>query len=125
MINRNLYQQIQSKLFSGKAIILTGPRQTGKTTLLKSICEGREDVLWLNGDDIETRILLEDVTTSKWQRIIGKNKIVVLDEAQRIQDIGLKLKLVTDQIPDVQLVASGSSAFELANQVNEPLTGRK
>lgn len=125
MIKRSLQAQLQSKLFSGKAIILTGPRQTGKTTLLKSIFQGNEDVLWLNGDDPETRLLLDDVTTAKWQRIIGNNKIVVLDEAQRIRDIGIKLKLVTDQIPEVQMVASGSSAFELANQVNEPLTGRK
>lgn len=125
MINRALEAQIRGKIFTGKAIILTGPRQTGKTTLLKNIFKDRTDLLWLNGDDPETRLLLEDVTTVKWQRIIGSKRIVVLDEAQRIQDIGLKLKLVTDQMPEVQMVASGSSAFELANQVNEPLTGRK
>lgn len=102
-----------------------GPRQTGKTTLLRRIFKGREGVLWLNGDDQETRTILESVTVSSWKRIIGKNSIVVLDEAQRIQNVGLKLKLITDQIPEVQLVASGSSAFELANQINEPLTGRK
>lgn len=125
MINRKLTDQITARLGQGKAIILTGPRQTGKTTLLKSIFKNVNNVLWLNGDDPETRLLLENVTTTKWQRIIGPNKTLVLDEAQRISDIGLKLKLVTDQIPQVQVVASGSSAFELANQVNEPLTGRK
>ncbi len=125
MIKRELEAQIRAKLFSGKAIQITGPRQTGKTTLLKSIFEERNDVLWLNGDDPETRLLLEDVSTVKWKRIIGGQKIVVLDEAQRIGDIGLKLKLVTDQIPEVQVIASGSSAFELANSINEPLTGRK
>ncbi|MCB9285649.1 MAG: ATP-binding protein [Lewinellaceae bacterium] len=125
MINRVLEKQIRDKLFQGKAIIITGPRQTGKTTLLKSIFGKMTDVVWLNGDDTETRILLEDVTTAKWKRIIGNAKTVVMDEAQRIRDIGIKLKLITDQLPEVQLVASGSSAFELANQINEPLTGRK
>ena len=125
MINRILEDRIKSKLFKGKAILLTGPRQTGKTTLLRKIFENESAIVWLNGDDMETRILLEEVTTKKWQRIIGKNKIIVIDEAQRIENIGLKMKLVTDQIPEVQLIASGSSAFELANKINEPLTGRK
>ncbi len=79
----------------------------------------------MNGDDPETRLLLENITTTKWQRVIGNHKILVLDEAQRISDIGIKLKLITDQISGVQVVASGSSAFELANKINEPLTGRK
>ncbi|MCS7036066.1 MAG: ATP-binding protein [Saprospiraceae bacterium] len=125
MIKRLLESKIRERLFKGKAIILTGPRQTGKTTLLKQIFDGMRDVLWLNGDDIETRILLEEVSTSKWSRIIKSAKVVVVDEAQRIRDIGIKLKLVTDQFPAVQLVASGSSTLELANQINEPLTGRK
>lgn len=125
MINRILAQRLLDKLNSGKAIILTGPRQTGKTTLLTHIFSEMSDVLWLNGDDPETRLLLDDVSTTKWRRIIGSNKIVVLDEAQRIKDVGLKMKLVTDQIPEVQIFASGSSSFELANQINEPLTGRK
>ncbi len=125
MINRLLESQIREKLFKGKAVILKGPRQTGKTTLLRQIFSKMPDVLWLNGDDTETRILLEDVSAAKWKRIIGNARVVVVDEAQRIRDIGIKLKLVTDQLPEVQLVASGSSAFELANQINEPLTGRK
>ena len=125
MIKRILEQRIQSRLNGGKAIILMGPRQTGKTTLLSSIFRNTPGVLWLNGDDPEVRLLLEDVTMLKWKRILGNNKVVVLDEAQRIADIGLKLKLVIDQITEVQVIASGSSAFELANRVNEPLTGRK
>lgn len=125
MIKRILEQRIRSRINSGKAIILMGPRQTGKTTLLNTIFGNDPGVMWLNGDDPETRILLEDVTTLKWKRILGNSKMMVLDEAQRIADIGLKLKLVTDQIPEVQVVASGSSAFELANRINEPLTGRK
>jgi hypothetical protein len=125
MIKRILEKRIRSRLFSGKAVLLMGPRQTGKTTLLHALFDGAPDVKWLNGDDPETRHLLEEVTTLKWRRILGNSKILVLDEAQRIADIGLKIKLLTDQVPEVQVVASGSSAFELANRVNEPLTGRK
>jgi uncharacterized protein len=125
MIKRILEQRIQDKCFTGKAILLFGPRQTGKTTLLNELFSRTPDTRWLNGDDPETRILLEDVTLVKWERILGKATTLVLDEAQRISDIGLKLKLITDQIPTVQVIASGSSAFELANQVKEPLTGRK
>lgn len=126
MIVRILENHLSKRLFSGKAILLIGPRQVGKTTLLKSaLGKSKTGVTWLNGDNPEERELLRDVTVAKWKRIIGANKIIVIDEAQRIQDIGLKMKLITDQLPDVQLIASGSSAFELANQVNEPLTGRK
>ncbi|MBU6340121.1 MAG: ATP-binding protein, partial [Bacteroidetes bacterium] len=125
MIKRILEQRIRDRLFTGKAIILIGPRQTGKTTLLHTIFGNEPGVQWLNGDDPETRLLLEEVTTLKWKRMLGESKVLVLDEAQRIADIGLKLKLITDQIPEVQVVASGSSAFELANRINEPLTGRK
>ena len=125
MIKRILEQRIRDWLFTGKAIILMGPRQTGKTTLLHAIFGNEPGVKWLNGDDPEIRLLLDDVTTLKWRRILGNSKVMVLDEAQRIADVGLKLKLVTDQIPEVQVVASGSSAFELANRINEPLTGRK
>ncbi len=125
MIKRILNQRIRDRLFTGKAILLMGPRQTGKTTLLHAIFDNVQGVRWLNGDDPETRLLLEDVTVLKWKRILGDSKVLVLDEAQRIADIGLKLKLITDQISDVQVVTSGSSAFELANRINEPLTGRK
>ncbi|MEZ4927874.1 MAG: ATP-binding protein [Saprospiraceae bacterium] len=125
MITRILEMSIQAKLFKGKAILLFGPRQTGKTTLLHSLFNQKPGVCWLNGDDFETRILLENASTAIWKRILGNNNVLVLDEAQRISDIGLKLKLITDQMPEVQVVASGSSAFELANQVKEPLTGRK
>ena len=98
MIKRILEQSIRDKLFKGKAILLFGPRQTGKTTLLNALFKNEPGVTWLNGDDPETRILLENVSAIGWRRILGTNKILVLDEAQRIGDIGLKLKLVTDQL---------------------------
>lgn len=125
MIHRFLSKKIEQKLFKKKAILLMGARQVGKTSLLKKMFSHRTDVLWLNGDEQDIRQLFESISSTRLQAYIGNNKIVVIDEAQHIYDIGLKLKLITDNIEDVQLIATGSSAFELANKVNEPLTGRK
>ncbi|MCX6272082.1 MAG: ATP-binding protein [Bacteroidetes bacterium] len=125
MIKRLLEDKIHGLLFGGKAIILMGARQTGKTTLLKVIAGDKEQVFWLNADEPEVRTIFENVGSSRLKLMFAGKKMVVIDEAQRIQDIGMKLKLITDQIPEIQVVASGSSAFELANKINEPLTGRK
>jgi predicted AAA+ superfamily ATPase len=125
MIERSLEKIIQSKLKTGKAIILMGARQVGKTTLLKKLFEDDRDVLWLNGDEKDVQDLFLHSSSTRLKVFFGKNKTVIIDEAQRIQEIGLRMKLITDQIPEVQLVATGSSSFELANQINEPLTGRK
>jgi predicted AAA+ superfamily ATPase len=125
-INRTLEPELKRRLFTGKALVLYGPRQCGKTTLLKHLtAEYGEDVLWMNGDNPDTRTTLVQITTAGWRRLIGKRKLLVLDEAQRIDNIGLSLKLVTDELPEVQLVVSGSSAFELMNRAAESLTGRK
>ena len=125
MIKRKLEKALKDKLFSGKALILLGARQVGKTTLLNNLVEGQTDCLWLNGDELDVQKMFENTSANRLKAQFGSNKIIVIDEAQRIKDIGLRLKLITDQIKDVQLIATGSSAFELANEVNEPLTGRK
>ncbi len=125
MIQRTVYQNIKDKLFSGKAIILIGARQTGKTTLLHQLFDEDKNVKWLNCDETEIQLLFENITTEKLITMFGNFKVLVFDEAQRISDIGLKLKLITDQIKHIQLIATGSSAFELSNNINEPLTGRK
>lgn len=125
MIERILEKTIKSQLNKGKAIILLGARQVGKTTLLKTLFGNVPDLLWLNGDELDVQALFETISATRLKAIFGNKKIILIDEAQRIKDIGLRMKLITDQIPEVQLVATGSSAFELANQVNEPLTGRK
>ncbi len=125
MVERFIKEVLYSKLGTGKAIILMGARQTGKTTLLKDLFAGDDTLLWLNGDESDVRDMFENITSTRLKAIIGTKKVVVIDEAQRIEDIGIKLKLITDNIPDVQLVATGSSSFDLANKVNEPLTGRK
>ena len=125
MINRILNKNIKNVLNKNKAIILLGARQTGKTTLLKHLYENKNNVLWLNGDDADVHNLFANATSTSLRAAIGSYGTVIIDEAQRIENIGLKLKLITDQISNVQLIATGSSAFELSNRVNEPLTGRK
>ena len=125
MIERQQQQSIEKLLGSRKAIIILGARQVGKSTLLNQLFDQREGVMWLNGDDWDVRQLLADMTSTRIKALIGANHWVVIDEAQRIPDIGLRLKLITDQVPGVQVVATGSSSFQLASQVNEPLTGRK
>ena len=124
MYNRTLFKAIQNKLGKGKAIILVGPRQVGKTTLIKKIIANQQ-YLFLDGDDPTVRRLLDNPNTEQIRSIIGQHKTIFIDEAQRIKGIGLTLKIITDQFKEVQLLISGSSAFELSSELNEPLTGRK
>jgi len=125
MISRKLQQPLTQHLAEGKALIVYGARQVGKTTMINEVLAHRDDVLRLNGDASDVRALLAEVTPTRWRQLLGPRKVLFLDEAQRIEDIGVKLKLVTDELPDITIIASGSSSFELANRINEPLTGRK
>jgi len=125
MIARTIEPVIRSAISSGKAVILLGARQVGKTTLATTLFGSQAGALWLNGDEPDVRALFENINSTRLRAIIGEAKTLVLDEAQRISDIGIKLKLITDQIKNVQLFATGSSSFNLANLINEPLTGRK
>jgi len=126
MIEREISLNIQKKLFQGKVITLLGARQTGKTTLLKSLFEAnREESLWLNADEYDIKERFKQPTSTQLKTLIGNKKIVFIDEAQQIDNIGLALKLLIDNYPEIQVIATGSSAFELKNKTNEPLTGRK
>ena len=125
MIHRILENEITSLLRKGKAITLMGARQVGKSTLLDTIFHNHENVLWMTGDDLDVQELFSQMTSSRLKTLLGSCKILIIDEAQRIPDIGLRLKLITDQIKDVQVIATGSSSFELASKVNESLAGRK
>lgn len=126
MITRNVENQIKSKLFKGKVITLLGARQTGKTTLLKNIFNAYQaDALWLNADEFDIKERFNNPTSTLLKSLFGDKKIIIIDEAQQIKDIGIALKLVVDTFPNIQLIATGSSAFELQNKTNEPLTGRK
>ena len=108
----------------GKAIIISGPRQVGKTTLIRNIIKDM-DYLFFDGDDPKVREILDTPNTEEIRRLIGNKKLVFIDEGQRIKNIGLTLKIIIDQIKDVQLLVTGSSSFDLYNELNEPLTGRK
>ena len=150
IIKRALESEIRSMLGQGKAIVIYGARQVGKTTLLHQIFGTPESALspnpfdqdpdqnsdqtsplqassplWLNGDLDSTRQRFESLTPDTAASIIGSHRTVIIDEAQRIPDIGLKLKILQDAFGrEVQFVVTGSSSFELANQISEPMTGR-
>lgn len=126
MIQRLITSHIIKSCFKGKAIIIIGPRQSGKTTLLNILKEQLAgSSIFLNCDEPDIRELLTDATSTQLKDIIGNVSLVYIDEAQRVKNIGITLKLIIDQIPEVQLIVTGSSALELSNTINEPLTGRK
>lgn len=104
--------------------MLYGARQTGKTTLVKDLIENHGGT-YFNADEPDIRLLFANRTSSELRALVGSAKLVVIDEAQRIENIGLTLKLMVDNFPEVQLIATGSSSFELADRLKEPLTGRK
>lgn len=125
-IQRLLQDKLTRKLQDPKAIILFGPRQVGKSTLLKHYANRfQEPILWWNGDDADIREMLGSPSATKLKTLIGKAKTVVIDEAQRILNIGICIKIIVDNFSDVKVLATGSSAFELSNHLREPLTGRK
>lgn len=125
-IQRRLEGTIKSALFKGKIIIVYGARQVGKTTLVKKIAENLgEPYQYLNCDEMDILSALQSANTSEaLKQVIGSHKLVIIDEAQRVKNIGLKLKLIVDNFSQIQVIATGSSSFDLANEVNEPLTGR-
>lgn len=125
MYERILKGIIGQKINTGKAIIIIGPRQTGKTTLLHSITQGFKNPLFLDCDDKLVSDMLTETNTEKLKQLITNADVVFIDEAQRVKNIGITLKIITDQIKTTQLLVSGSSSLELLSEVNEPLTGRK
>lgn len=125
-IQRKLEEIIKTNLFQGKVIVVYGARQVGKTTLVQKIAtEVAHTFGYLNCDELDVLSKLQNAGTSHaLHQIVGDQKLVVIDEAQRVKNIGLKLKLLVDNFPETQIIATGSSSFDLANEINEPLTGR-
>ncbi len=123
MIERTLQAIIENDMFRGKAIVVIGARQVGKSTLFRMVLEKKsEKILRLNCDEPEVRAMLTEAGTSDLKLIVGQNRIVMIDEAQSVPGIGMTLKRLVDNFPEIQLLVTGSSSFELQN---EPLTGRK
>jgi uncharacterized protein len=126
MINRILSTSLLERLNDPKILLLYGARQVGKSTLLQTLApQFAQPVLWWNGDESDVRSMLENPTSNGLKSLIGNHNCVVIDEAQRIENIGICLKLIHDQLPHIKVIATGSSSFDLANRVKEPLTGRK
>jgi len=125
-VERTIYDTVVSRLQPGKAVILLGPRQAGKSTILEKVGQSSAlKVLRLDCDDAMVRHRLEDQTLPNIQSLVGDAELLLIDEAQRVKNIGLTLKIIIDQIKKPRLLVSGSSAFDLSNAINEPLTGRK
>lgn len=124
LFQRIILPRIESRLFGGKAIIIYGARRVGKTTLVRHILDKFPGGLYLNGDEPDVRQALTNKTSTELKYFIGNKKLAVIDEAQRISNIGLTLKLLVDTMPETQVIATGSSSFDLSNKINEPLTGR-
>ncbi len=126
MIRRSIEDTIVDRIEDKKAIILLGPRQCGKTTLLKSISDkSKKKIIWFNGDNPADARLIENSSVERLKSIIGPNQVIIIDEAQDIPNIGKTVKLIIDYVGNVCPILTGSSSFELSNELNEPLTGRK
>ena len=126
MIERLLKNLIEKKIYRNKAIIVIGPRQVGKTTLLKMlVSETKKKVIEWNCDEPDVRRRLTEPTSTELKAEIGDADLILIDKAQRIKNIGITLKLLIDNYPEKQVIATGSSAIEMSNSINEPLTGRK
>ena len=125
-IPRTIVNRIKEKLFTGKVIVLIGARQVGKSTSFSRLNQELGlNALILNCDEPEVRTLLESPSSAEIELLIGKHNAVIIDEAQRVKDIGLTLKRIYESHKDVQLLVTGSSSLMLHDQINEPLTGRK
>jgi uncharacterized protein len=123
--DRYLQKQLEDRLFKGDIIVIYGPRQVGKTTLVKALAEKYSDAKYILCDTPENSEFWSRPSLVDLQRYIGSTRILILDEAQSVENIGLTLKNIFDNFPDLQVIATGSSSFELSNKIKEALTGRK
>lgn len=124
MITRDIQIKIEELLFKGKVIIIYGARRVGKTVLSKQILSKYDHSLYINCEHLQNKQMLETTNSERLKDIIGENRLIVLDEAQTVENIGLVLKIIVDTYPGIQVIATGSSSFDLANRLSEPLTGR-
>ncbi len=125
-ISRTIEARLIKDLYKNKAIVIYGPRRSGKSTTVQHILhQTTKSKLYLNCDEGDIfKLLTQADTSTQLKEIVGNNSLVVIDEAQRIKNIGLKLKLLVDNYPNIQIIATGSSSFDLSNEIFEPMTGR-
>jgi hypothetical protein len=125
-ITRFLLPQIENSLQAGKVTVLYGPRQVGKTTLVKELIKSLPlRSKFVNADEIIYREVLASQSSQQLGELLGDAELLVIDEAQRVSEIGLNLKILVDSFPHARIIATGSASFDLANKISEPLTGRK
>ncbi len=126
MVDRTIEPQLRNKLGKGRVLVIYGPRRVGKTTLARKLLgeAPKGEQLYLNCDELATQDALKPTSLASLERAIGSAKRIVIDEAQRVVNIGLTLKLLVDEHPELDIIATGSSSFDLANKIKEPLTGR-
>lgn len=126
IIYRKIQPILEKSLNKGKILVIYGARQVGKTTLIKEMQKKNPTgSIYLNCDQPDIREALTNKTSTELKAFVGDKKLVFIDEAQRVKNIGLTLKLIKDNFPEIQVVATGSSSFDLSNEISEPLTGRK
>lgn len=127
LIQRAVLTQFKTKVLPNKVLLLLGARRVGKTELIKKYLENipKGDYLQLNGEDVQDADLLKERSVANYKRLLTNSKLLVIDEAQNIPNIGSILKLIVDSIEGIQVIATGSSVFDLANTLGEPLVGRK
>ena len=118
-------KNLKKAIKPGKAVVIYGPRRTGKTTLLQQYLKEKKDFLFVTGEDIHVKQYLSSCSIQKLKDFIGNKSLLVIDEAQNIENIALNIKLIIDHIPNISIIATGSSTFGLAKNIGEPLTGRK
>lgn len=125
-IKRTLFTQLEASLKPGKVLVLYGPRQVGKTTLAKDLMASLPlRSKFVNADELLYREILASQNSQRLGELLGYAELLVIDEAQRVPDIGLNLKILVDTFPQAKIIATGSASFELASKLSEPLTGRK
>lgn len=124
LYTRTVQEAIEKNLFKGKLIVVYGARRVGKTTLIKQLLSKFPDGKYINCDLLQYKSVLETTNSEMLGNLIGSNKLLILDEAQNIKEIGKILKIIVDTFPGVQVIATGSSSFGLSNKLSEPLTGR-
>ena len=128
VIQREAYSQLREKITKGKVLILYGPRQVGKTFLLRKIekdLSKKEKILFLNGESAIVQDKFSKRVPENFKRFIGNTSLLIIDEAHQVPEIGLALKMLIDSFSNLKIIVSGSASFTLAQKITEPLTGRK